>query len=124
MYIQGVYFTTEDPKSLGLINSSVAFANRSERVNLIGRCGRVALHRHWVLGKFKPHTQSVKVGASIGIMLSKTGVLRCFVGGESCGMTIINIYPTNRPLWGVVDVYANCRKIIAHICTSKCPQGS
>ena len=122
VYMQGVYFTTEDPQNLGLINSSIAFANTSERVNLIGRCGRVALHRLRVLGKFIPHTQSVRVGASIGIMLTTAGVLRCFVNGESCGLTTVADYPTDQPLWGVVDVYGSCKRVRAHICTSKCIQ--
>ena len=55
-------------------------------------------------------TDSLRVGQSLGCMISKKGNLHYFVNGEDKGVARRRL-PTDKPLWGFVDINATAKKI-------------
>jgi len=54
------------------------------------------------------------VGQSVGVLATRDGDLHLFVDGKHRKIVWSGL-PTDRPLWGVADVYGKCVKIKADI---------
>ena len=61
---------------------------------------------------------SLSVGQSVGCSVTSNGELHCYIDGkfQCVGWTGL---PTDRPYWGVADVYANTTKIKSEFVFSK-----
>lgn len=61
------------------------------------------------------YTMNLKVGQSLGIILTRERDLHWFVDNKWKGMVHVNDYPLDRPLWGVVDIWAQCKRVNTEI---------
>ena len=78
---------------------------------------------HWVFtgkklihqgeeGRLKIDLESLKVGQTVGCLVSEEGNLHLIVDGNNLGMVWSQLPAKNqRTLWGFVDVYGTCKKI-------------
>jgi len=62
--------------------------------------------------------RNLGVGESVGLLVTRDGDLHLFVDGKHREM-VWNRLPTDQPLWGAADVYANCTKIKADMLCGK-----
>ncbi len=65
------------------------------------------------------NTHDIRVGGSIGIMMTLEKEFHWFLNGVWGGSVRVEDYPLDQPMWGVVDVYGSCRQVKAEICTGK-----
>lgn len=86
--------------------------------------GALDLYRsaeYWILSASTVHNagqerkvdfnlESLRVGQSIGCLVSKEGELRYFVDGEQKAVGWFAV-PTDKPMWGFADIYGLARKI-------------
>ena len=71
------------------------------------------------LCKLDFHTKDLNVGQSVGILLTEERDLHWFVDDQWRGVVHVDDYSLYKPMWGVVDVYGNCKRIRAGICTGE-----
>ena len=57
-----------------------------------------------------PSLDGLICGDSVGLFIDNTGSLHVFFNGAFSG-TIATELPTNKRLWGVVDLFGDCSKI-------------
>ena len=60
----------------------------------------------------------LRAGQSVGLLLTKDGDVHLFVDGKRREIVWSGL-PTDQPLWGVVDIWANCVQIKADILCGK-----
>ncbi len=60
-------------------------------------------------------------GQLLGLLLTRDRECHWFLDGEWRGSVHVKELPLNQPMWGVVDVYAQCEQVRADICTGKPP---
>ena len=58
-------------------------------------------------------------GQSVGVLLTKERELHWFVDGKWRGVVHVDGYPLDEPMWGVMDVCAQCKQARAEICTGE-----
>ena len=113
---QKIALTTENPDNCAV---------PSTLYNMYSQCNK----RYWLLhGSLKRHngqhktisinTDNLRVGQSVGLLVTRDGDLHLFVDGKYREMVWSGL-PTDQPLWGVADVYGNCTKIKADILCGK-----
>ena len=71
------------------------------------------------LCKLDFNTWQLKVGQSLGILLTRERDLHWFVDNKWRGMVHVDDYPLDRPLWGVADVFGRCTQVKAEICNGE-----
>ena len=70
----------------------------------------------WILSfngerrKVNFHLDKLKVGQSVGCCVTRNGGLRYFIDGVDQGIAWTGL-PTNRPMWGIADIYGHSIKI-------------
>ena len=57
-----------------------------------------------------PSLDDLSIHLSVGVQISTDGQLNLFFNGKHMDCVATGL-PVNKPLWGAVDVYANCTKI-------------
>ena len=65
------------------------------------------------------NTDDFVEGDSLGMMLTLEKEVHWFVNNVWRGSLRVEDYPLDTPMWGVVDVYAQCKQVKAEICTGK-----
>ena len=62
--------------------------------------------------------ENLRVGQSVGLLATRDGDLHVFVDGKH-RETVWSGLPTDQPLWGAADVWAQCAKIKVDILCGK-----
>ncbi len=59
------------------------------------------------------------MGDSLGMLLTLEKEVHWFMNDVWRGCVRVEDYPLDTPMWGVVDVYGQCKQVKAEICTGK-----
>ena len=113
-YLQRIGLTTECPDDIDMPEDSLRFYSSSN---------------YWILSVNTVYNSDQKrqltfnlndilVGQSVGCSVTSSGELHCYIDGkfQCVGWTGL---PTDRPYWGVAEVYANTTKIKSEFVFSK-----
>ncbi len=65
------------------------------------------------------NTEDFGVGDSLGMLLALEKEVHWFVNDVWRGCVRVEDYPLDTPMWGVLNVYAQCKQVKAEICTGK-----
>ena len=113
---QFIALTTENPENCAITDILLNMYHQSKR-------------KYWLLGSSQIHHNvqdkaisidiwDLRVGQSVGLLVTRGGDLHLFVDGKHREMVWSGL-PTDQPLWGVADVIGKCTKIKADILCGK-----
>ena len=63
------------------------------------------------------NTETFKKGQSLGLLLTRKSNLLWFLDGKVQGTVHVEGYPLDKPMWGLIDVYGQCKQVKAEICS-------
>ena len=116
---QGIGLTGENPEASALLQSPyISQSMNDKQLFYIG--GEDVFYKGNKLSKLIDfNTWQLKVGQSLGILLTRERDIHWFVDNKWIGMVHVNDYPLDRPMWGVANVYGTCKQVKADICSGE-----
>lgn len=116
--MQAMAFTGASPETTDFPQTEcLSLYGNDER--LIYFYGNVIRYKDVDIHSLDFKTHDLKVGQSLGILLTKGGDLHWFVDNNWRGSVHLDDYKLDKPLWGVAGVVAQCKMVKAEICTGK-----
>ncbi len=112
---QDIGFTGDDPKS------KCRCSRLPKTHNLIHTSSRTLHYNDKRLCELGFDTVDFKRGQSLGLLLTRDRECHWFLDDEWRGSVQMRDFPLDQPMWGVVDVYGQCKQVRADICTGKPP---
>ena len=103
---QRVGMTTQCPDTIRIPSNALVWWDHSDYWILY----RNAVHHNGEERALKVNLYSLRKGRTVGCMVSREGELHVYIDGVDNGIVWTGL-PTNKPLWGVADVYGCTKKI-------------
>ena len=116
--MQAMGFTGENPETT-VFTQSECLTLYGDDEQLFYFYGNIVRYKDVDVRNLDFKTHDLKIGQSLGILLTKEGDLHWFVDSAWRGMVHLDDYRLNRPLWGFAGVVAQCKQVKAEICTGK-----
>ena len=116
LILQGVGFTCIDPNNSDIEGCRDILQYKRDDQGLLYLDSQDVSYNHRQLCSLDFSTYKLNARQSLGIILTKDRIINWFVDGEWKGGILVDNYPLDRPLWGIIDVCCRCTQVTAEIC--------